>query len=136
MRVRFVVLLILALAVGSFVACALPVPPTVTMAPRIPIEPGTPLFVTTNRERERVVQSLRDAGLNVSDRLQNDSYSLVVKVGRDRGTSKCGKVANVVYILNAIGQPFMIIKGRGKTGDCTPNAFSDMSQKLASYILQ
>lgn len=136
MRARIVILVLASLVVASVPACSSKVPPTVTMPPRITIDPSASIYVSSNRNIDRVVQSLRDAGLRVTNTLEGNSYALVVKVGRGRGSSKCGTTANVVYILNYAGQRVMILKGRGKTGDCAPNAFNEMSNMLATYFLE
>ena len=103
-----------------------------TVHPQVALEPNAGIFVTANRERPRVALALVNAGLNVAEDYKDARYSLRVKIGRSRGGSSCGSNANVAYILDVIGQRAMVIKGRGRTGECQPNILDDMSRRLAA----
>lgn len=134
MSARMITLLILLVAIGSLTACSTTVPPTITRMRHFVLRADSPVFLIANRQRERVVRSLLEAGFELSSKLDSDTYSLVVEIGRARWGSSCGVGANVAYILSSYGQNVLVIKGRGKTGDCTPNMLDDMSFRLAETI--
>lgn len=131
MRNQILILVALLLSAIAVASCATQVPPTITIHPQIALDPDAALFVTSNRERPRVVRALGDAGLKVANESQNAGYTLQVRVGRTRGRADCGNNANVAYILKAAGRNAMVIKGRGRTGECQPNILDGMSQELA-----
>ena len=132
MRISIVCLSLLVVPLALMSACSSHVPATVTVSPQIPIKKGSTIFVLAQVQRERIVKSLVDAGLEVSDQWTGDGYSLTVQVGSSRGRQECGGTHNVAYTLSGAGQRLMVIKGRGRTGSCNPNIFDDMSRKLAS----
>ena len=134
---RIFALLVFALLAVSQLAllpgCTSAVPATVTMSPGSPLEPNATIFLNSTAQRERIAQSLRDAGMTPTAQFQEADYALDVKVGRSRGSAACGGVSNIAYILSRADSRVMVIKGRGRTGSCTPNVFDDMSRKLASF---
>lgn len=136
MRTSIVFLFLLILPLGLMSGCASIVPATVTSQPQVPIKKGANIFVVARAQRERIVKSLIDAGLNVSDEWTVDGYLLTVSVGRWRGGSGCQGVSNVAYVLNGGGRMLMVIKGRGQTDYCEPNVFDDMSRLLAAYAAE
>jgi hypothetical protein len=136
MRNVLVIWFLLVLSLGLTSACSSIVPATVTAIPQVPVKKGANIFVISQVQRERVVKSLLDAGLNVSDEWAVDGYSLTVSVGRWRGGSGCRGVSNVAYVLSGGGRKVMVIKGRGATLDCEPNVFDDMSRTLAVYAAE
>jgi hypothetical protein len=97
------------------------------------IEEGPRVFVTANDQGPRVEQSLRDAGLSVVEPA-DATYLLRVDVGNSRGTQACGSTKNVRYILSKGRTRILVLKGRGRTGQCSPNIFDDMSRLLESYF--
>ncbi len=113
--------------------CASTVPATVTMRPASPLEANATIYLKTRVRLRRIALSLRDAGLTPTNQVEGAGYTLDVRVGSGRGSSDCGRVSNVAYILTRAGSRVMAIKGRGRTGSCTPNVFDDMSQKLAWF---
>ena len=134
MRTAIICLSLLVLPLGLSSACASRVPATVTLSPPIPIKQGANIFVLASKQRDRIVESLINAGLNASDDWTGSGHSLKVAIGSSRSSTACGSVQNVSYTLTAGGSRFMVIKGRGATGSCEPNIFDDMSKKLASYV--
>jgi hypothetical protein len=136
MRNVMILSFLLVLPLGLTSACAHVVPATVTAMPQVPIDKGANIFVVAQVQRERIVKSLVDAGLNVSDEWAVDDYSLTVSVGRWRGSSDCRGVSNVAYVLNGGGRRLMVIKARGATDTCEPNVFDDMSRLLAVYAAE
>lgn len=128
---RLPVFLALLVALATLAGCGTRVPATVTLHPKVFLDPGRPIYVTANREFARVVLAVRNAGLNVATDLSEDHYRLRVKIGRSRGGGSCGANANVAFTLDAAGRPAMMIKGRGLTGHCEPNILNEMSAKLA-----
>ena len=134
MTARMITFLLLLVAAGSLAACSSTVPPTITRTPQVALRADSPVFLVAIRQRERVAQSLMAAGVEVSSRVENDGYTLIVKIGRGRGGTSCGTTANVAYILRSYGRNVLVIKGRGKTGDCTPNMLDDMSLRLAKMM--
>jgi len=122
------------LAISFLTSCAATVEPTITQFPTAELKSDAPIYVIANRQRPRVVRALREAGLNVTNRVTNDSYSLRVLIGRPRITQSCGPKTNIVYILNAFGQRLFVLKSRGYSGDCEPNMLDDMSRVLAQQF--
>jgi len=132
MRIALVLSFLLLLPVGFMSGCASDVAPTVSRSPSAPFKKNAPIYVLAATQRARVLQSLTDAGLNVSDELGAGGYSLTVKIGSSRKTLDCGTVNNVVYIMNASGAQYLVMKGRGPTGSCQPNILDDMAKELAT----
>jgi hypothetical protein len=116
------------------IACAVPVPPTVTQQADAAIDPQANFLVLANRQREAVVASLEKVGIKVVSDYSTMNYALEVRLGRSRESKPCGTVHNVSYGVTAFGQRLIIIKGRGATGSCDPNILDDMSRKLVEII--
>jgi len=114
-------------------SCTTLVPATVTRAPETALMSNPKLFVQATAHREQIMESLYNAGLDLNDSLSGADYTLLVKVGRNRHSTRCGGISNVAYLLQSEGRFILVIKGRGFTGSCSPNVFDDISQKLASY---
>ena len=115
-------------------SCTAPVPATVTRAPATALRSNPKIFVQATIQRGRIVESLRNAGINAQDSLPGADYTLLVKVGRNRRSTPCGGISNVAYLLSGEGRYVLVIKGRGPTGSCITNVFDDMSHELASYV--
>ena len=115
-------------------ACSSLVPATVTQAPTVILSKEQTMLLSAGRQRPRIAQSLRDAGVTVVAETSNANYSLHVDVGRHRSNRSCGAMNNVRYMLLQAGVRLIVIKGRGWTGSCSPNIFDDMSRTLASYF--
>ena len=115
-------------------SCTTPVPATVTRAPAAPLKSNPKIFVQATVQRERIVASLRDAGLEAVDLSSDTDYTLKVRVGRSRRGTHCGGISNVAYVLSGEGRYVMVIKGRGLTGGCRLNIFDEMSHMLESYV--
>lgn len=124
---------LLVFALALLPACSSPVPATVTWGPSMQIGEGRGVFVTANEQAPRVQQSLRDAGLSVVE-ASDAPYLLRVDVGNSRGGQACGRTKNVRYILHKGRARILVLKGRGRTGQCSPNIFDDMSRLLESYF--
>ena len=82
MRISIVCMSLLVVPLALMSACSSHVPATVTVSPQIPIEKGSTFFVLAQVQRERIVKSLVDAGLAVSDQWTGDGYSLTVHTGK------------------------------------------------------
>ncbi len=136
MRAAIVFFFLLILPLGLMSGCASIVPATVTSIPQVPMKKGANIFVVARAQRDRIVESLVDAGLKVSDEWAVDAYSLTVSIGKWRGGSGCQGVSNVSYVLNGGGRRLMVIKGRGHINYCEPNVFDDMSRLLAFYAAE
>ena len=114
--------------------CVSPVPPTVTQAPTIPLKENPAIYLQVIGHKARVAESLRNAGVRLTETFSEADYILNVNVGRRRKNQACGGSSNVAYILDGRDSHLMVIKGRGLTGTCVPNVFDNMSQKLATYF--
>ena len=125
-------LIFLQVVLGS--GCTSPVPPTVTRAPMTSLNAHPAIYLQANVQRPRILDSLHGAGIRTTTSLEEADYILAVDVGERRVNMKCGGMHNIVYTLSGEGFSLVEIKGRGLTGDCTPNAFDDMSQTLATYF--
>jgi hypothetical protein len=119
---------------GLSSACTAPVPPTVTRQPIADLKENPSVYLQAVNHQALIMQSLRSAGVDARDVMRGTDYTLDVRVGRNRGTTSCGDVSNIAYILRGDRRSVMVIKGRGKTGSCPENIFDAMSQKLASYL--
>jgi hypothetical protein len=111
-----------------------PVPPTVTRAPISPLDANPAIFLQAKVQRPRIAESLRKAGVRLTETYAEADYILNVNVGNRRKTQACGGSSNISYVLDGRDRHVMVIKGRGLTGTCAPNVFDDMSQKLATYF--
>ena len=114
--------------------CTSPVAPTVTRAPTSPLMANPAIYLQASVQRPRVGESLRNAGVHLTETFAEADYILNVNVGRRRQTQTCGGSSNVAYVLDGRDGHLMVIKGRGLTGTCVPNVFDNMSQKLATYF--
>ena len=133
-KILVCVSLLLAMSVLSS-SCASEVPATITRHSSIPLSANAKIFLMANRQHERIAQSLKTAGLPVSNEWDGGGYTLTVKLGSRRSSKDCGSVQNVSYSLGGMGQRRLLaIKGRGATGECEPNIFDDMSRTLASQF--
>ncbi len=128
----------LAVAIAAQVAlgsgCTSPVPPTVTRAPTTPLIASPAIFLQASVQKPRVAESLRKAGVRLTESYAEADYILNVNVGKRRKNQTCGGSSNIAYVLDGRDRHLMVIKGRGLTGTCAPNVFDDMSQKLATYF--
>ena len=74
-------------------SCTTPLPATVTRAPVSPLKSNPKIFVRAAAQRERIVESLRNAGLAAMNSSSAPDTTLEVRVGRStrsprfRGTS-------------------------------------------------
>jgi len=99
-----------------------------------PLEANATIFLQANVQRPRIAESLRKAGVRLSESYSEADYILNVKVGRRRNNQTCGGSSNIAYVLDGRNRHLMVIKARGLTGTCAPNVFDDMSLKLATYF--
>ena len=90
MRISIVCLSLLVVPLVLMSACSSHVPATVTMSPHTPIKKGATIFLLAERQRERILKSLTDAGLVVSDEWTGDGYSLTVQVGTVAAVKNAG----------------------------------------------
>ena len=115
-------------------SCTTPVPATVTRAPATPLKSNLKIFVQATVQQGRIVESLRNAGIDAQESLPGADYTLLVKVGRNRRSTQCGGISTVAFVLSHEGRYVLVIKGRGLTGSCRPNIFDEMSYMLSSYM--
>ena len=129
--VSMVPLLSIAILTSS---CSTRIPATITRRSPIALMADPRILLITNRQPQRITESLEMAGLRVFSKGRAD-YTLVVVVGNNRSGSGCGTVRNVAYTLSSNGMRELVtIKGRGATGRCEPNIFDDMSRKLVAQM--
>jgi hypothetical protein len=126
------ILLTLVISLGLTSACATEVPPRVAQKPIAPIDRSEGIYVIAAKHRDRINESLTQAGLIPVDKPTSGGYALEVRVGSSRSSGTCGTVHNISYILTAAGGRVMVIKGRGPTGACPENIFNGMSELLAA----
>jgi hypothetical protein len=129
-------LLAFAISLGLTSACATEVPPRVALRPVAPISRSEGIYVIAAQHRDRIKESLTQAGLNPVDTPTGGGYALEVRLGGSRSSGDCGAVQNVNYILTAAGGRVMYIKGRGRTGACPENIFKGMSDMLAAHTTE
>lgn len=115
-------------------ACSSTVPARVTRFPAAPLDKDAKVWVIAQQDRETIVASLRNAGIEIASDLKSMGYSLEVRVGGSRGNRKCGSIHNIVYILIGQGQRLMVIKGRGVIGCGPGGAIDEMSLELARHL--
>ncbi len=135
---RIAQMIAIAIAIATQVVlvsgCTSPVPPTVTRAPTTPLKENPAIFLQASVQNPRIAESLRNAGVRLSESYAEADYILNVNVGRRHDDQTCGGSSNIAYILDDRNSHLMVIKARGLTGTCAPNVFDDMSQKLATYF--
>lgn len=61
------------------------------------------------------------------------AYSLEARIGKSRGRSSCGSTRNVIYTVETGGERALVVKARGKTGNCEPNVLDQLGRTAASY---
>jgi hypothetical protein len=138
------------LGIATALACTT-VEPTLIHPPLAPIRPGDKLFVSAQRDRERVVRALEQAGFQVTNG-EDAGYAVAVDVGKTKWSQGCGSLHNVRYTLidldpstsrevflanlrrGDLNQGVLEIKGRGWTGDCESNIYDQMSRALAGQL--
>ncbi len=130
----FAIAIAIATQVVLVSGCTSPVPPTVTRAPTTPLKENPAIFLQASVQNPRIAESLRKAGVRLSESYAEADYILNVNVGRRHNNQICGGSSNIAYVLDGRGGRLMVMKGRGLTGTCVPNVFDDMSQKLATYF--
>lgn len=134
----------------ALLACG-SVQPTLTRPPLAPLRPETRLFVSAQRDRERIVRALEQAGFQVTNG-DDAGYAVAVEVGASKWSQGCGSLHNVRYTLldldpsssrevflanlrsGDVRQGVLEIKGRGWTGDCDSNIHDQMSRALAGQL--
>jgi len=115
-------------------ACAADVAPTARVLGTLDLKEAPVLFVTANRDRERVAESLTDAGFSVTEEVRKANLVLEAKLGSKRGDGPCGVVRNVIYVLLERGAPVIQLKGRGGTGWCPNSILDQLSHELARSL--
>ena len=136
MRIAQIITLAIAIALQVVLVsgCVSPVPPIVTRPPRAPQKAYPTIYVRAVVQKPYVAESLRKAGVRLTESESEADYVLNVNVGQGRGRRDCGIVSNIDYILYSNGRLLMMIEGRGLMGTCVPNIFDDMSQKLVAFF--
>ena len=114
--------------------CASTVPATVTWGPWGAIHPDSKIYVRAARQSAAVDSAMRAAGFAPVKYAKDADYSLQVNIGSSRGSTACGTINNVAYILNMGPQRILVIKGRGPTGNCRSAVLGGLSDKLAAYF--
>jgi hypothetical protein len=99
-----------------------------------PLDANPAVFLQAKVQRPRIAESLRKAGVRMTESYAEADYILNVNVGNRRNTQACGGSSNIAYVLDGRDRHLMVIKGRGLTGTCAPNVFDDMSLKLSTYF--
>ena len=125
---------ILVLGLLSTLGCATPVQPHITYGEAMPLDRDRPFFVVAPKQEKRVVEALKKANLKTTESYENSVYYLSVEVGRRRDVKSCGTVNNVRYEIKYMGEAIMKIRGRGKTGTCTPNIFDEMTHLIEKHM--
>jgi hypothetical protein len=115
-------------------ACIADVAPTTRVLGTLNLMESPVLFVSANRDREHVVESLTHAGFAVTEEIQKANLVLEAKLGTKKSDSPCGVVRNVIYVLLEHGTPVLQLKGRGGTGWCPNNILNQMSRELAQSL--
>ena len=114
--------------------CTAPVSPIVTQSPSKSLGAYPAVYLQAAVQRTRILESMRNARIRIAGSFEEADYILSVNVGSRRVKMECGGMHNIIYTLTESGFPLMQIKGRGLTGDCTPNVFDEMSETLATYF--
>lgn len=120
---------------GLLVSCATPEPPYVFVVEPLALAETPRLYVISNRDPERVVESLEKNGLEVTKGLREANLLLRVGFGADRKqTYECGQIRNVKYELRRANRLVLSIQGRGPTGKCDQNIVDQVSAELAHVL--
>ena len=80
-------------------ACIADVAPTTQALGALRLQESPVLFVSANRGKELVVDSLIRTGLSVTEDFRKANLLLKVQLGAKKSNSPCGVVRNVIYIL-------------------------------------
>lgn len=96
----------------------------------------SPIFVTAARQKVEISQSLRNAGFNVVDRLEDCIYLVRATIGIDQDKRECGSLNNVRYQLRSQSQTIIEVEAKGWTGSCQPNVLDHASRELRSRVIE
>ncbi len=142
-------------ALALLITSCAAVQPFVSSPPTAPIKPNPTIFVAAQRDRGRITESLEHLGIEVVDEGQPD-YLLRAKVGKSKKLAKekdCGTFSSGSYELFEFSKEYirdsrvlswgsisrgdrrvLTMKGRGWTGNCSPNIWDDMSRTLVDQF--
>jgi len=104
---------------------------------RTPLPKGTDplIYVTSARQKERVIGALNAAGFHLVDAPADGVYLLRVTVGIEQGSRPCGTLNNVRLSLRRQEKSIVEAEAKGWTGSCQPNVFDDVSRALRARIV-
>jgi hypothetical protein len=96
--------------------------------------PEPAVYLVAARQKARIAESLRRAGIRVADDILDSPALLRVTVGNEKSFRSCGTRNNVKYALRIGGATGVELKKAGWTGTCEPNVFDDLSAQLAHAL--
>ena len=113
----------------------IPSPPTgAEDRPAARDRPGPAVYLIAARQKPRIVESLRQAGVRLADDILDTPLTLRVTVGNEKGFRSCGTRNNVKYAVRVGGATTLELKDAGWTGACEPNVFDRLSARLARAL--
>jgi hypothetical protein len=98
------------------------------------VDRGFSVFLTAARQKARISESLRHAGIQVVDDILDSPALLRATVGNEKGVRRCGTRNNVKYALRIGNDQLLELTAAGWTGTCEPNVFDELSAKLARAL--
>lgn len=88
------------------------------------------VFLVAAQQKERIAESLQEAGFELADDLLDAPYLLRVTLGNEKDFRACGTLSNVKYSLRHEGRSVVDLTAAGWSGTCKPNVFDEMSERL------
>ena len=110
--------------------------PTVSIDDLALLEAKPKIYVIAAKQKTEILKVLSTTDLGLVGSLAGSDYQLRVTLGMDRGFKDCGTLNNVKYDLRHNQKTVVLIQGRGWTGNCRPNVFQEVTQKLHETISQ
>lgn len=123
------------LLAALLVSCTTPEDPYTHIIEPLDLPDAPKVFVLSNLQNGRIVESLGTSGLEVTKTLGDANLLLRVRFGTSRGhTYECGNIRNLQYELRRANRLVLWMKGRGPTGRCGENIIDKMSVELATLV--
>ncbi len=119
---------------GLLLSCTSPEGPYVRIIEPLDLPEQPRIYVVSNRDPQRVVESFESNGL-IMGGFQKSNLLVRVNFGRDRRqTYECGQIRNLRYGVYLEKRLVISMRGRGPTGHCGENIVDRTSAELARLL--
>ena len=126
------ILLLLSITIAG---CS-PIAPKVEISKKLLHGIDSRIYITAAREKDDIIKSMRNAGFNIVEHLEDSDYLMRGTIGIDQDSSSCGTFNNVSYQLRAENQTVVEAKAKGWLGTCQPNVLDEVSREMRRQIIE